>query len=382
MNKERIVFLDWLRVTACLMVIITHCTEPFYLGGDGTYIASLSDGIWCTLINAFVRSCVPLFVLTSSYLLFPVKSSTADFFKRRGLRVVLPLILWIIIYSLLYPSAEGAKDNLLRCFFGFPDPAGHLWFVYMLIGVYLLMPLLSPWAEKASRKELQLFLGLWFLTTTIPFLRQASVALFGTWAFCGEANWNEFGVFYYVSGFIGYLVLGYYLRREVPELSWKKTLGIAVPAFFIGYLIATGWFWQALGWDAFRTQSAVADGFPVNEPISLAVNMETSWRFCSIGVALMTVAVFLIFRKIKADGKFYQKIVLPVSKASYGVYLMHMVVLLLVHGWLRPLCEASMSPVLATPVCIFGSAIITYCSCCIIAVLVQKIPYIGKYIVG
>ena len=33
MNKERVIFLDWLRVIACFMVMAVHSAEPFYLGG-------------------------------------------------------------------------------------------------------------------------------------------------------------------------------------------------------------------------------------------------------------------------------------------------------------------------------------------------------------
>lgn len=386
MEKERIVFLDWLRVVACLMVIITHCTEPFYLGGEGTYIASASDYNWCALINSMIRSCVPLFALTSSYLLFPLHVQSAEFFRRRFTRIIIPLLIWLIVYCIAFPAEEGILANFIRLPFNFPGAAGHLWFVYMLIGMYLLMPLLSPWAEKASRRELQLFLGLWFFTTFIPFIRQASMAWTGSWALWGEANWTEFGSFYYVSGFFGYLLLGYYIRREVPELSWKKTLSIALPAFFIGYLITFGWYRLGLGMNfpelIGTTGHHATSMFPVNEPIGLAVNIETSWRFCTPGVALMSIALFLVFRKIKANGKFYQRIVLPVSKASYGVYLMHIIVLVAVQGWLRPLCEASMNSVLATPICIFGTAAITYTICCTVAVLVQQIPFVGKYIIG
>lgn len=378
MEKERIVFLDWLRVIACFMVILVHSTEPFYLGGDGTYVASQSDYLLCTFINSFVRCCVPLFALASSYLLFPLKQPVATFAKRRATRILVPLAFWLVIYCLVSDNPGG---NLLRCIFNFCDPAGHLWFVYMLVGMYILMPLISPWAEKASRKELQVFLGIWFLTTLIPFIRQAGVALFGTAELWGEANWNEFSAFYYVSGFIGYLVLGYYLRREVPELSWKKTLGIALPAFFIGYVITAGWFGSSL-WMTFPGHNGVSS-FPVNEPIDLAVNIETSWRFCTIGVALMTIAYFLVIRKIKSSGAFYRHIVLPVSKASYGAYLMHIIFLNLIHGWLRPLFESSCnSPVTASVLCIFCTAVLTYLVSCTLATLIQKIPYVGKYIVG
>lgn len=398
----RVVFLDWLRVIACFMVILVHSTEPFYLGGEGVYIASPSDYMLCTFINSSVRCCVPLFVLASSYLLFPLKVPAGEFFKRRAGRILIPLLVWIVVYSFFGAWQSASADasdgvsfvsalcvNLLRCIFNFPDPAGHLWFVYMLIGVYALMPLITPWAQKASRRELQIMLAVWAATTFIPFIRQASVALTGTPELWGEANWNEFNAFYYVSGYIGYLLMGYYIRREVPDLNWRQTLRFCIPAFIVGYAITALWYGTSL-WMTFPGHDGV-QAFPVNEPIDLAVNIETSWRFCTPGVALMTAALFLLIRKISSDGAFYRRIVLPVSKASYGAYLMHIVFLTLIHGWLRPLFIGLFSAsalsgvaadVMASLCCIFTTAFLTYAVSCAVAVLLQKIPVVGKYIVG
>ncbi len=89
-QTNRIVFLDYLRVVACFMVILVHACEPFYLGGKGTYIANATDALWVTLIDSALRCAVPLFILTSSYLLFPLKVSTREFFARRLTRVFIP----------------------------------------------------------------------------------------------------------------------------------------------------------------------------------------------------------------------------------------------------------------------------------------------------
>lgn len=86
MKNERIVFLDWLRVVACLMVMAIHSTEPFYLGGaapDVTHIVSRWDMLWITVVECLCRACVPLFAMTSAYLLFPVGRPTGEFLRRR-----------------------------------------------------------------------------------------------------------------------------------------------------------------------------------------------------------------------------------------------------------------------------------------------------------
>ena len=53
----RIVWIDWMRVAACFMVMVVHSVEPFYLGGEGSYILTPGDAFWSSLFDSLVRSC-------------------------------------------------------------------------------------------------------------------------------------------------------------------------------------------------------------------------------------------------------------------------------------------------------------------------------------
>lgn len=387
-DRSRTVWIDWMRVAACLMVIIVHSTEPFYLGGEGSLILTGSDAFWSSFFDSFVRACVPLFIVASSYLQFPLHYSAGEFCRRRAVRILIPFVIWSIVYACVWGEPVSNFRNLLM---NFNYASGHLWFVYMLIGVYLLMPLLSPWAEKVGKKELQVYLGIWLFTTLIPLIRDwvsdASLAvtygptgiprqaLFPLW---GEASWNGYGLFYYMSGFIGYLLLGLYFRKFVGELSWKKTLSVALPCWIAGFAITFFGFLRRVA----ETSGGV---FPAEGIINVAVYWETTWCNDTLGVALMAIAWILLFKKIKADGCFYQKVLLPVSKASYGIYLAHLLVLVpiagAVRGWLGS-GEAGVLGVWTTPVEILLAAVLGFVCTSILAVVVQKIPKIGKYIVG
>lgn len=355
--KERIVFLDWLRIVACFMVLFTHSIEPYYLDAEGTAIASAGDAMWVAFLDPLVRVCVPLFVLTSSYLLFPMQGSTTRFLVRRFTRVGIPLVLWGAVYGIWYGGLETLPFN-------FVPAAGHMWFAYMILGVYFLIPMLSPWVERLSARQERLWIFIWLFTTTIPFLRQLAMACCGSHELLGEANWNEFGTLYYISGFFGYLLLGHYARVHLPQLSWRKTLTAALPLWVAGMAIMCGWFRWRMGSD-----------FPVKAPIDMAVDMEQSIRFCSTGVAMATIAWFLVFRKIKAQGWLYQHVVLPMSQASYGTYLIHMLLLNPIHAWLRPMVDC-------TPLCILLTAVLTYIGANIISVIVIRIPRVGHWIMG
>ena len=384
---KREIWLDWLRITACFLVMMTHSCEPFYLGGEGSLILTRADAFWVGFLNVLPRACVALFIVTSSYLQFPLHYSTGEFFRRRAGRILIPFIFWSLVYALVWGEpVQNLKDLLLN----FNYAAGHLWFVYMLIGLYLVMPLLSPWAEKVGKRELQIYLGIWLFTTAIPLIRQwiggpapviygpsgiPNAAKYPLW---GEASWNTYGLFYYLSGFIGYLLLGLYFRKFVGPLSWKKTLGIAVPLFLAGFGICSYGFLHQVMADAHGT-------FPVEGPVGMAALWEGPWLNDTLGVALMTIAWVLLFRQIRSGGRFYEKIVLPVSKASYGMYLCHMLILGSISAWIRSSLGVGKEGVLGvwtTPVEIFGTALLSFCAVALVSVLVQRIPKVGKWIMG
>lgn len=385
---KREVWLDFLRVTACFMVMVIHSTEPFYLGGDGALILTPTDAFWVAIFEGICRCCVPVFLVASAYLQFPIRYSTAEFFRRRAVRILIPMLLWTVVYALVWGNpVENFKGLLLN----FNYAAGHLWFVYMLVGVYLIMPLLSPWAEKVSVKELEVYLGIWLLTTLFPFIREAAggeapliqaadglpaPALFPLW---GEASWNAFGLFYYVSGFFGYLLLGLYLRRFVEDKRWLKLLGCSL--FLLGF--------AAIVWGLVQRFSATSDVFPLTGSLATAVAWETPINFCGLPVVMTSVGIILLFRSWfsgrSEESVFYRHIILPLSKAGYGMYLMHMLVLASVSAWLRNLwglgAEGALG-VWTTPAQILLTALISFVVVGAAAVLLQRIPKVGKYIIG
>lgn len=385
---KREIWIDWMRVAACFMVILVHSTEPFYLGGNGSLILNEADAFWSSFFDSFVRACVPLFIVASSYLQFPLHYSAGEFVRRRAVRILIPFVLWSLVYAFAWGEPVSNLKSLLL---NFNYSAGHLWFVYMLIGVYMLMPLLSPWAEKVGKKELQVYLGIWLFTTLIPLLRDWVLsepltftygptgiprqAIYPLW---GEASWNAYGLFYYISGFIGYLLLGLYFRKFVGELSWKKTLAISLPCWLVGFAITFGGFLR-------RVYETCGGTFPADGLVNDAVYWETTWCNDTIGVVLMTVAWILLFRKIKCEGCFYRKALLPVSKASYGMYLAHLLVLVPVSGAVRGWLGSGNDGLLgfwSTPVEIVVAAVIAFVAVALVSVILQKIPKIGKYVIG
>ena len=394
--RQRETWLDFLRVTACFMVMIIHSTEPFYLGGDGALILTPTDAFWVAVFEGLCRCCVPLFLIASSYLQFPLHYPTGAFFRRRAVRILVPMALWTLVYALVWGEpVENLKGLLLN----FNYAAGHLWFVYMLVGIYLVMPLLSPWAEKVSRKELSIYLGIWIFTTFIPTVRAAvggeapliqaadglpAPALFPLW---GEASWNPFGTFYYLSGFIGYLLLGLYIRKYMENTGKVARLGWVM--FLLGFLsIVSGLLFQF---------SETPGEFPLSGGLSLAVHWEAPILFCGFPVLLTSLGLVLVFRRLACHSEpvrhferseesfFYRHIVLPLSKAGYGMYLIHMLVLAPFSGLFRDWLGLGADGALGawtTPVQILATAFCSFVVVGLAAVLLQRIPRVGKYLMG
>ena len=374
-DNKRIIFLDWLRVFACFMVILVHCIEPFYLGGAGTHIESARDGLWVTLLGSALRSCVPLFVFISGYLLLPVRMSTLEFIKKRFFRVAVPLIIWVILYAVIPQpgsafSWNDTVDHLTESTLNFPSPGGHLWFVYMILGVYAMMPIISPWLDRISKSTEEAFLVIWIFTTILPFFRILSSYIGGLPEVWGEANWNRFGTFYYISGFLGYAIAGHYVRRWDEAPSKKAFFYGGIPMIVLGYAISSLWFWYTMPGD-----------FPIDRPIGLAVRMETGWGFCSLGTTLITAGIILLFKNINSTGAFYRHVIAPVAKLSYGMYLMHMFILNfffpLIRDGLMGLYDLKTYPALV----MLLSAVVTFTVSALVCKLISYLPG-SKYITG
>lgn len=351
MTDKRIEYLDYLRVLSCLMVILVHACEFFYVGADAPAIANDTDRWVVGIIDSALRPCVPLFVMISGYLLLPVTMPAATFIKKRMTRVVVPFIIWSVLYAtlpLLWAEIDldGSLGRLGHLLINFNDASGHLWFVYMLIGVYLVMPIISPWLERANRREELAVLAVWAFTMFFPYMRDYMGPVYG------ECFWNEFHMFYYFSGHVGYVVLAHYLRRWV-DLTPARALAISLPLIVVGYVITAG---------VFMDRSYYATSM---------AQLEVSWRFCTPNVAMMALGMFLLARFIKA-GRCYN-LIRALSIDSYGIYLMHIFFLSM---WFK-IFQGTMHTLAI--VLVIGP--LTFVTCAIVTRMIRLVPG-GKYIAG
>ena len=310
--KQRIVFLDYLRVFACFLVMLVHAAENYYgaggesdMAGPMSMLQNESDRLWVSIYDGFSRMSVPLFFIVSAFLLAPMPGgqTTGQFYRRRFTHILPPFFIFLILYSTLpvlwgQIGVDTMAHDLKRILLNFPTTAGHFWFMYPLISIYLFIPIISPWLEKATAKEERWFILLFLISTCMPYLNRWCGEVWG------ECFWNGYHLLWYFSGYLGYLVLAHYIR---VHLKWDRAKRIAwgIPLLIVG-AVTTIW--------SFYVQAV--PGQIIETPV-----LEVGWAFCTLNCVVLTTGAFLLFTCI--EQKKALEIVTRTSNLSYGMYLMH-----------------------------------------------------------
>lgn len=281
--KERVIYLDALRVLSCFMIVCMH--SPMPTGGIGIFNAGLSYITAPGLV---------MFFMISGALLLPVKTDTKTFLKRRLSKVVLPTIVFTLIYLVikhLHGESFGWTIALLSMPFS-TQGHGVLWFMYTLIGLYLLAPILSHWLKFVSKRELQAYLLLWGLTLCLPIFKQFLTV-----------NSTETSSLYYFSGYAGYFVLGHYLKRYGAEMKLLPWIVLSIFALL---------------------------AYPLSKICLGDVELNGVFWYLSVTVAVMAITLYLIvfnlFKSEDGGGKILGSIT-TASNLSFGIYLVHIIVM-------------------------------------------------------
>lgn len=327
-TRNHIGWIDALRVFSCFLVVFSHCCDGFVAQFDNNRLSFLT-GVFG---GSAVRACVPLFVMMTAALLLPIKQeySIRTFYRKRIGRLVIPLIVWSIVLPLAFYgyftsigqdtqnaaipldsyTQEALIVRLYTFIVNFNYDTTPLWYLYMLVGIYLIMPILNTWLTQASRKDIRLVLRIWGFTLLIPYIKMLAPAMgytgnYGNMDILGGCDWNIYTSFHYLSGFIGYVILTYYLMKYPLQWSWKKLAVVGIPMFLTGYAITSlGYVW---------TQSQSPGDYAY---------LEILWWFCGINVFMMTLPIFLLFQKWNPQP---HRFVNKIASYTFGIYLCHFV---------------------------------------------------------
>ncbi len=286
LNKRNICF-DFLKIICIILVIINH--SHLYITETGFLFH-----LFHFILFSFSKIAVPIFIMISGALLLDKNDSFTTILKKRIPRVYFACLFSSVIGIFFYKL--NFVDTFIKVIFGGQiDVLYFLWYIYIIIILYLLMPFIKKMINKFSKKDYMLFfLVFLFIPSFIQFV-----------AYVFEFDFNYSGIvgrIYNQYSFlinIGYFVFGYFAFKENYIISKRKSFIL----FFLGLILSLLY----LG-------IAYLNGKGI-------VNL----KYDNFPVVLMSISVFAYFCyycNFNFKDK-YNNMIIKFSQASFGVYLTH-----------------------------------------------------------
>lgn len=341
--KERVFYLDLLKGISIPLVVVLHVAA---VGLSETPVDSFPWQV-CNLYDSFVRFVVPIFVMISGAI-YLHEQKRVNVWKSVK-HILYPLVLWSLAYSFVVNISHshlidgGWFCDFLRLAFITPT---HTWFLYMLMGIYLIVPLLR--SITRDRKIEEYFLFLWLVFGVI--LPSLSII--------PSINHIVIGVvskmyLHLPLSYTGLFVLGHYLNTYSME-KYKKSWPLIV---VLGGVIMLSTKWLSL-------KAGTLDGW--------------AYEYLNPLVILMAACIFIAaksFCRSESPKNLLGKTIGVMARLSMGVYLFHVPVMILMrhYGLDFKICNAAFSVPLV-------SALVYFISFAVIFVI-SKIPVLKSYII-
>lgn len=346
--EQRKVHIDLLRIFACFSVVMLHSASQYW------YDLEVGSFEWlvCNSYDAAFRFGVAIFVMISGMLFLGREGEVElkKLYKNNILRLITAYWVWSALYGLWdcreWFGAAGTtwKDYTMEILLG----RYHLWFIPMMVGIYVLLPMLKTWVNHASKQQIEyvliLFVILQIMTSSLEMIRlpvMAKVIL-------------QFIDVQLIGSYVGYFLLGYYLYKYPVNVKIKKII-------------------YALGVLGLVCAVVVSAVFSIiyGEMNTAAFDSYSIFTFAVI------VSVFVFFQQEVGKRKFGNKIssfFQEVSLNTFGVYLIHIWIIEFLQS--KGIDSMSVSNVIGIPVL----AIFTFVIGILFVALLRRIPVIGKYI--
>lgn len=346
-SSERLVYLDLLRIVS------TVCMVALHVSGTGMQ-APIGSFDWhvCNVYDGITHFCVPVFAMISgAFLLDPMrKYSFNKLYKVKILRIVTAFVFWSVVYAVITAvksSKPFGKDLVIDFVSNVIKGHFHLWFMFMIAGLYMLTPLLRKFTEDKKLTEYFLILCCVFMFV-IPNISLYSLSdkVDAVASYVNEKFNMDF-----VFGFTFYFVAGCYFRQYNPGKIIKTVIYVlgVISAILIPY---GTYFYSDLA----------------------GKNQFILYAFQSPLIGFLSVALFLAFKDIFSSVNFGDKslkVISFFSVTSFGVYLVHAAFV----NAFGITCR-TFNPLVSIPVLTLGVYAVSLAVVC----LIRKIPVVNKYI--
>ncbi len=343
-NTNRNMAFDILRIISAISIVVMH------ISSQSVYSLQINSAGFngAVIINSISHFGVPVFVMISGAL-FMHPDRKLDL-KRLWLHNILRMFIIFILWSFIYGFIDhlryrgDIKELLWSCVIS----RNHLWFLPMIIGIYIILPIILRWVRNAKEKEIRLFILLFFvfqiICETINAFEAAEIIAFAL-------DYRNIEI---ICSYVGYFIIGHYIANiGLKDKTRKLIYVLGIIGCFAG--------------------TAVVFAFSIlrNEPAVTLVDSFSIFTFL-YSVALFTF-VYNLFGKKEYKG-WLPSFISNVSKDTLGLYLSHLLIIekITVFGDI-----SKQMPVV--------SGIIVYTALVFIvgiagSGLLRRIPFVGRYI--
>ena len=342
----RTAYFDYLRIIGAFMVMLLHVASYYWSGAD------VKSGTWTvlTVYNCVASGGVLLFVMISGALFLDREIPIKRIFTKYVLRLLIAYVFW----SLVYGTILNWRDGIIAILKGTLSSYFHLWFLPMLMGLYICIPVFR--LIVSSEKITKYFLVLSFLFAfVIPQILDMMSDFAGLEFVSSVLNThlNELNL-NTILGYSFFFAAGYYINKK--EISGRIRTAIYI-AGIAGVLMSA-----ALTICDSRLKGSASN---------------TYFAYFTVFVFLWVLGIFVFFKYVAAPGKVPGKFVLKLSKYSFGAYLVHPIIILAMDGYLGLKGYVMGCPLVMVPLAV----VIIYIVSFLISALLNLIPGIKKYIV-
>lgn len=354
-SRQRILAFDIIRIVAILLVLLVHVSAYMVIQYPQP---STNEFIVGNIFNGISRAGVPLFIMLSGALLLNEerKFDTKKFYKKSLLAMLLLLIGWLLFYGVFYavilPLLKGetitasAFFDYLLTFKGSDYP--HLWYMFMIVGLYLIIPVLNLFVKKENIKYV---VGITIICIIVQFLGQT----LNVFTINSEMSVSSFiGKFHleYATGYAGYLLLGWLFSNY----QLKKSYRIAIYSVGIAALIVS----------ILAVQFCISDIENIRDFVYEPLSFTALLYGCSVFVFISSVC------KEKQTNKTSIRLC---SDFSFGIYIIHILFLEILVQVLLP--YSAFNP--SSPLLYIGLIYIIASVCSFVIVCIfSKIKYLKK----
>jgi surface polysaccharide O-acyltransferase-like enzyme len=345
-SQTRQYYLDILRIVAIIAVMFIH------VGAAHWYTKPVFEYNWF-VFNMYINLtyfAVPIFVMVSGALWMSRPSVNYEkLYKVNMLRIVTAFIFWSTVYTLIHsvivPALNSGNISIKDAIFNFIAGRYHLWYVYMIIGIYLIIPILRKIAENETL--LKYFTILSFVTAFfVPALQTLPV-------FDKTIPVTEDMNMYIGRGYVFYFLSGYFLSKY--DLNKIVRFALYLAGVISVVMLIT-----------FSTYTSRTMG----EPIKYSY-------FYQVFEAVRVLALFVFIKNVTARINFSEnqaKIIVWLSGLSFGVYLVHDIFVWSIDNYI--IAYNALNPLLSVPL----FSLIIFVLSLFTTWIISKIPILHKYI--